>query len=442
MKPTQLGQLLRLTGLLVAGLLLITLHACGGGDGGSGAAPDPTPPPPFQPHVNDTGVTTCGNAITNNSSCPVATYTDQDGDLGRDANPATNSDSDGKLGFSFTKLDIAGQPLSADATAWSCVRDEVTGLAWENKASNKGLHDGGARFSWGDGLDQSTCYFLSKCGTNELVTAVNTEKLCGFTDWRLPKMEELHSIAYYANPSTTLFLLPDYFPNYEYEIVSLIKIKQNYWSASAFAADTSKAWATLIQDGSIQAYAKGQDLGVRLVRGGTPPGGTVTANPYQVCDPQLAATAPDSRYTDNKDGTVTDKQTALMWARCPMGYTFSDNSSPDNWSDDNCTSTATISYTWQGALQAVATSNGATGFAGHKDWRMPNIKEIYSLTEHRCRVNAMNMAAFPADTLGIVWSSTPVLGATEIWGYEKDWGSSVKVAKTVKGALYLVRNAD
>lgn len=31
------------------------------------------------------------------------------------------------------------------------------------------------------------------------------------------------------------------------------------------------------------------------------------------------ATAPDSRYTDNGDGTVTDLATGLIWKQCAEG---------------------------------------------------------------------------------------------------------------------------
>lgn len=58
-----------------------------------------------------------------------------------------NDDSDGHAGFSFTKLDANGNELLANATDWSCVKDNVTGLIWEVKqggngtVGDEGLHD-------------------------------------------------------------------------------------------------------------------------------------------------------------------------------------------------------------------------------------------------------------------------------------------------------------
>ena len=70
-------------------------------------------------------------------------------------------------------------------------------------------------------------------------------------------------------------------------------------------------------------------------------------------DAQYTGNAP--RYQDNKDGTVTDLVTGLMWQQDPSKK---------------------MTYN-----QAVA---GASSFslAGYTDWRLPSIKELYSLIQH------------------------------------------------------------
>lgn len=64
-------------------------------------------------------------------------------------------------------------------------------------------------------------------------------------------------------------------------------------------------------------------------------------------------------YTDNGDGTITDNVTGLMWQK-DMGSKI----------------------TYAQALNAASASN----LAGHSDWRLPTIKELYSLTLYNGRV--------------------------------------------------------
>src|SRR5207244_11210691 len=69
-------------------------------------------------------------------------------------------------------------------------------------------------------------------------------------------------------------------------------------------------------------------------------------------------------YTDNGDGTITDNNTGLMWEKLSMDGSVHDVSN---------------TYTWANAFaQHVATLNG-TSFAGHTDWRVPNVKELQNI---------------------------------------------------------------
>ncbi len=61
-------------------------------------------------------------------------------------------------------------------------------------------------------------------------------------------------------------------------------------------------------------------------------------------------------YRDNADGTITDRVTGLMWTKTP-----------------------TAPMTWEEA----ATFANRNRLGGHADWRLPNIKELYSLIDFR-----------------------------------------------------------
>lgn len=115
----------------------------------------------------------------------------------------------------------------------------------------------------------------------------------------------------------------------------------------------------------------------------------------QTCFSGLTETAPESNFTDNEDGTVTDSSTGLMWMRCSIGQTW-------NETDATCTGDATA-MTWQEALQ---TAYGYS-YAGHNDWRLPNVKQLISITEKTCVRPSINETIFPETTSDDYWSSTP-----------------------------------
>ncbi len=72
-------------------------------------------------------------------------------------------------------------------------------------------------------------------------------------------------------------------------------------------------------------------------------------------------------YVDNGDGTVTDVNTGLMWEKLSHDGTVHD--------DHN-------TYTWTNAFAHVATLN-RTNFAGHADWRLPNVRELLSIVTYQ-----------------------------------------------------------
>jgi len=133
-----------------------------------------------------------------------------------------------------------------------------------------------------------------------------------------------------------------------------------------------------------------------------------TASAQQACNDRINQTTPTSRYVDNANGTVTDSRTGLMWQRCMVGYTFSNSGTPNNLADDTCTPSATVTFIWQLALQGAVDRNTQGGFGGFADWRVPNIKELISIVEHRCFNPAINATIFPGTPAAAeVFSSSP-----------------------------------
>ena len=229
--------------------------------------------------LNDTGITQCADDSTNGLSCPVSGYPNQDAQTGRDL--TNNDDSDGHAGFSFTKLDTNGNPLLANATSWSCVQDNVTGLIWEVKRGgngvygDEGLHDADDRYNWYstdssnnggyvgyENDDGAICHGYSSnnsasyCNTQAFVERVNQAGLCGANDWRLPTRESLRSIASYDRVHPAIDT--DYFQ---------FTKNNEYWSSSPKYASLFARYVQF-KSGVSGDGPKSYALYVRLVRGG------------------------------------------------------------------------------------------------------------------------------------------------------------------------------
>jgi hypothetical protein len=236
--------------------------------------------------LNDTGITTCSSGSSNGELCPVAGYKGQDGDHGRDAQASASTLTKvgaGRAGFDFTKLDGNGNALAADASVWSCVQDNHTGLVWEVKTAATGLHYKSDRYTWyntdadtnggfegaADGGDFCYNYFGgdadSFCNTQAFVARVNKQGLCGATNWRLPNKNELVSIVDFVGLGGVA-IDSDYFPN--------TQSPYYYWSSSpvAYDYDTNSnngfAWIVLFDHRYDFSGSKRYNPYVRLVRGG------------------------------------------------------------------------------------------------------------------------------------------------------------------------------
>lgn len=421
--------------------------------------------PEFAPvgGLNDSGVDWCADGSTNyatgtaqnkadNCTAQAASYPGQDGMLGRDAqarqDTINGTNTLGKIGagaagFDFTRVcnsgDIAGAgscPAAPGqgngANDWGCTRDNVTGLVWEVKTDNGDLRDRDNTYSWyntvpatnggapGTANGSPTCTG-SDCDTQSYVAAVKAANLCGGSDWRLPSATELQSIIHYGRAG----LLPvdlNFFPNTS---------SSSYWSSSPYSNSNAHAWVAEFSGGSLGNSTKSISYNVRLVRAGHPAvsGATVCAI-TATKNSAIISTTPTTNFTLNADGTAGDSSTRLMWKRCSQGQTWDAGT-------QQCTGTAQY-YSWKDALAQAATEN-AGGFAGHNDWRLPNVKELTSIVERRCYNPSINAAVFHGtQTLGY-WSSSPKSNGTS-WYVHFQTGHTNAGANNTSLYVRLVRS--
>lgn len=204
--------------------------------------------------LNDTGIAACANAGANGLSCPQTGFAGQDAETGRDASERVVGQGSYKTsGFVMTVL-----PGS------SCVQDSVTGLVWEGKTGT-GLHAPDNTYSWllrngsnggAVGTANGGVCSGSNCDTESFVAAVNAERWCGFSDWRLPTADELSGIVD-AGASAA--------PTIRSQFAG--QAAAPYWSASPKAGDAAGAWMVDFNSGAVGSVAKSSAQRVRLVRG-------------------------------------------------------------------------------------------------------------------------------------------------------------------------------
>jgi len=148
----------------------------------------------------------------------------------------------------YTKISNSGEELLFTAKLgsgprdWACTQDNKTGLMWEVKTNDGGLHDKDWTYSWYKPNSRDVGYtdvdktygepncVLYSCNTYDFTNTVNAYGLCGKKDWRMPTVYEIGTLSINKNL--------DYLPG----IKDPDKTK-SYWSSN-----------------SIDGYAREYDL--------------------------------------------------------------------------------------------------------------------------------------------------------------------------------------
>jgi hypothetical protein len=177
----------------------------------------------------------------------------------------------------YSKIANDGSLLTSATTVgtgakdWACSRDNVTGLMWEVKTDDNGLRDKDNSYSWynpdaatnggfagyqsnGDG-GMGVCTGGILCNTNAYKQALNTQKLCGYSDWRLPTVTELLSL---VDTTFSPTINASYFPN---------TVGSASWASSPYEVGTSDAKVVYFFNGYEGYGNKRNYYSVRLVRG-------------------------------------------------------------------------------------------------------------------------------------------------------------------------------
>jgi hypothetical protein len=89
-------------------------------------------------------------------------------------------------------------------------------------------------------------------------------------------------------------------------------------------------------------------------------------------------------YQDNGDGTLTDLNTGLQWEKLDDAGGMHDRDT---------------TYTWANSQNRITALNGAN-FAGHNDWRLPNIRELSSIVNYGASNPAVVTSAFHTNCFG------------------------------------------
>jgi PKD repeat protein len=222
------------------------------------------------------------------------------------------------------------------------VKDNITGLIWEKKSDDNSFNSKNNKYTW----QEAQTVFIE---------AMNSNAYGGFTDWRLPTMEELitiENLEYYERfyqPSIHM----KYFSN---------TIGDKYWSSTTSSKDHSEAWCVRFTDHITATWDKTEKFSARAVRGGK----------RQLME----------RFIKNGDGTVSDIHTGLMW-QINSEYIA----------------------TWKEALTYCENLR----FSDYTDWRLPNAAEMQLIVDFSKSDDPMFYNAFYDENyyrIGSFWTSS------------------------------------
>lgn len=230
------------------------------------------------------------------------------------------------------------------------VHDNITGLTWQRSPDT----DGNGVLNHADKLTLPQA--------QALLARLNAAKFGGFEDWRLPCIKELYSLfdARGTDPSGPMDLdtsrltpyLDTKFFKFAYGDTHTGErvIDSQYASSTRYVGKSARGFGKLFGVNFTDGRIKGYDLQM--------PGGGIEKTFFVLCvrgNPSYGK----NDFHDNRDGSITDRSTGLMWSKTDSGQGMN----------------------WQDALAWVQKKN-AEKLLGHSDWRLPSVKELQSIVDY------------------------------------------------------------
>ncbi|MFZ4455869.1 MAG: DUF1566 domain-containing protein [Bacteroidales bacterium] len=257
------------------------------------------------------------------------------------------------------------------------ISDLVTGLMWQQSADKSG-----------DGVIDIT----DKESYSEALAGATSCHIGGYSDWRLPSIKELYSLILFSGLdvsgsqySSVPFIDTRYFGfGYGDTKAGERLIDAQFVSSTCYVDYTMNKAKTVFgvnfADGRIKGYGlnnprgSGEKKFYRLyVRGNLDYG--------------------KNKFTDNKDGTISDSATGLMWMQEDSGKGMN----------------------WQEALSYAENHS----FAGFSDWRLPDAKELQSIIDYGRSPSTSNSAAIDP-----LFNCTKIVNEAGIADYPCYWSST------------------
>ncbi len=207
----------------------------------------------------------------------------------------------------------------------------------------------------------------------------------GETDWRLPSVKELESIADFGtySPAADALLFENLRSNY-------------YWSSTEVSGWVATAWSTYFRDGNSLFLDEADEHYVFCARG----------NEY-----------PAANFTrDNTKSIVTDNNTGLMWQDDADTFAM-------NWA-------AALAYCEDKVL------------GGYSDWRLPNLRELISIRDESTYQPSISSVFQNTSSFNQHWTSTSYQvfdGTLAAWVVWFDYGIATYADKTDNANIRCVR---
>ena len=229
------------------------------------------------------------------------------------------------------------------------VTDNLTGLMWQQTEDRNG--DGAINF-------------YDKLTYSEAMASAATCNTGGYTDWRLPTIKELYSLAMFFGaepgppPSTCIkYIDTTYFSVGFGDVNSLAHgslgteriIDGQIVSSTLYVSTTMGMLEAVFGFNFIDGRIKGYPTTYTVPECGT-------AKHFYVLYVRGNTAYGANQFVNNGNGTITDNATGLMWMQ-------NDNGTGVLWKD------------------ALSYAENFT-YAGYSDWRLPDTKELQSIVDY------------------------------------------------------------